>query len=171
MPLNNASIGGSIAGDLSAGLDLTTALAKLSISRGTTFDPGTGVGQVDRIFSDTRTLAPSATEDLDLVGALTDALGGVASFARVRGILIAAASGNANNVVIGGTANAWASLLSPAATGLITLRPGAFFVAGCGQADTAGYATVAATGDLLHVANSGAGTSVTYDVVVMGCSV
>ena len=41
---------------------------------------------------------------------------------------------------------------------------------GAGQADSAGYAVTATTADLLHVANSSSGTSVTYDVIVIGTS-
>jgi hypothetical protein len=173
MPLNNAQVGATIKGDYSSALDLTTALSSLNVSRGNAFDPGTGAGQVDKIFSDTRTLAPSATEDLDLAGVLLDAFGAAITFARVRGILISAAVGNTNNVVVGAVANAWATLLSPAGVsqGLITLRPGAWFAAGCGSADATGYAVTPATGDLLHVANSAAGTSVNYDIVIIGASV
>jgi hypothetical protein len=170
MPVNNGLVAARIYADLSSALDLTTVAAPHRIERGTAFDPGVGAGQVDKIFSDTRTLAPSTTEDLDLSGVLLDAFGVAITFARVKAILIAAAAGNTNNVVVGGVANAWATLLSPAATGLITLRPGAFFCAGCGSADATGYAVTNATADLLHIANSGAGTSVTYDVVVMGAS-
>ena len=32
----------------------------------------------------------------------------------------------------------------------------------------AGYAVTAGTGDILKVANSGAGTGVTYDIVIVG---
>jgi hypothetical protein len=170
MPLSNTQIGATLKGDLSSALDLTTALATHNLSRGTAFDNGTGAGQVDRIFSDTRTLTASSSEDLDLVGTLTDAFGATVTFARIKGILVSAATGNTNNVVVGGVASGWASLLSPAASGLITLRPGSFFVAGCGAADATGWVVTATTADLLHVANSAGGTSVTYDVVVIGCS-
>jgi hypothetical protein len=170
MPLANTALQVAVRCDLSSALDLTTAQASLNIQRGQAFDAGTGAGQVDRVFSDTRTLTASSSEDLDLAGALTDALGGTTVFARIKAILVAAAAGNTNNVIVGGVANAWATLLSPAATGLITLRPGAGFAAWCGGADATGFAITAGTGDLLHVANSAAGTSVTYDVVVIGCS-
>jgi hypothetical protein len=146
-------------------------VARLSVSRGCNFDPGTGAGQVDKIFSDTRTLTASSSEDLDLAGVLLDVYGATITFARVRGIMISAAVGNTNNVLVGGVTNGWATLLSPAATGIITLRPGAFICAGCGLADATGYTVTPATGDLLHIANSGAGTSVTYDVIVIGASV
>lgn len=172
MPLANASISASIAGDLSSSLDLVTALAKLQASRGQVYDSGTGAGQVDRIWSDTRTLAASGTEDLDLVGAaLLDPYGVAVVFARVKAILVSAAPGNTNNVIIGANVvNSWATLIGPtgASGGTITVRPGGGFAAWC--SDATGWATTAATGDLLHVANSAGGTGVTYDIVILGCS-
>ncbi|SRR6266581_4434049 len=171
MPVTGSSIAASVAGLLSSAKDLGNATINYPVSRAVTFDPGTGAGQVDRIFADTRTLTASSSEDLDLSGAMVDDLGGAFVLARIRGILISAAAANVNNVLIGGVTNGLASFLTPAATGIITLRPGAFVALGCGQLDATGYVVTAATADLLHVANSGAGTSVTYDVIIIGASV
>jgi hypothetical protein len=171
MPVTGASIAASIAGLLSSAKDLGNASINYPISRQTNFDPGTGAGQVDRIWADTRTLTASSSEDIDLAGALLDDLGGPFVLARIRGLFIAASAGNTNNVVVGGVTNGLSTILSPAASGLLTLRPGTHFEIGCGQADAIGFLVTAATADLLHVANSGAGTSVSYDIVVLGCSV
>jgi hypothetical protein len=55
-----------------------------------------------------------------------------------------------------------------AASDGIDVPPGGVFLWAC-PAD--GKVTVtASTGDLLNIDNSGAGTSVTYDVVIIGCS-
>lgn len=171
MPLSNTQIGASLRGDLSSALDLTTALASLNLSRGTAFDNGTGAGQVDKMFSDTRTLAASGSEDLDLAGTLTDAFGATITFARVKGVLISAAAGNTNNVIVGGVAAGLsAGPILPQTTGQVVVRPGGGVLFWCGAGDATGFAVTATTADLLHVANSGAGTSVTYDVVVIGCS-
>lgn len=174
MPLANTQIGASLKGDYSSALDLTTALSSLNLSRGTAFDNGTGAGQVDKVFSDTRTLSASATEDLDLAGVLLDAFGAAITFVRVKGLLVSASASNTNNVIVGANAasNAWGTLFGPvgASGGTITLRPGAFFCAGVGAADATGWVVTAATADLLHVTNSAGGTSVTYDVVIVGCS-
>jgi hypothetical protein len=150
-------------------IDLGTSRAPQSLSRQMQLSNGTGAGKADRVFSDRRTLAASANEDLDLAGTLVDAFGASITFARVKGIVIAAAAANTNNVVIGNpTSNAWATLLG--ATSTLTLRPGAFFAVGTGTADATGYAVTAATGDLLRITNSGAGTSVTYDLHIIGAS-
>jgi len=147
---------------------LTSASQVLDISSQLNFTSGTGAGQVDRIFSDTRTITASSTEDLDLAGVLTDSFGSTITFARIKGIYVAAASANTNNVVVGAGTNPWLTMLN--STGTISLRPGAVFLASIGSADTTGWAVTAATGDILKVANSSSGSSVTYNIVILGCS-
>ncbi|MGW7198459.1 hypothetical protein [Streptomyces chryseus] len=165
----SSSMSLAASGELTSSLDLGTARAPSSFRRAVALTSGTGAGKADRIFSDRRTLAASATEDLDLAGVLLDAFGAAITFVRVKGLYIAAADANVNNVVVGNaTANAWATLLS--ATGTVTLRPGAAVGAMAGAADATAYAVTGATGDLLKIANSGAGTSVTYDIVIIGAS-
>ncbi|MFF5984420.1 hypothetical protein ACFY78_36815 [Streptomyces olindensis] len=169
MPLSGTLLAVSAFAELTTALDLGTARAPHSLSRKLSLASGTGAGKADKVFSDRRTLAASATEDLDLAGSLVDAFGATITFARIKGIIVAAADANANNVVVGNaTSNAWATLLG--ATGTVVLRPGAFLAVGTGVADATGYAVTAGTGDLLKVANSGAGTSVTYDVHIIGAS-
>lgn len=160
----------NIGADYATALDLATATVPLLKTYAATLQTGTGAGQADRIFHDQRTLTASSTEDLNLTGVLTDAFGVALTFVKLKAIIIAAAAGNTNNVLVGGVANGVASFLSPAATGIITLRPGATFAIFAGAADAAGYAVTPATANLLHVANSAAGTSVIYDVIVIGTS-
>ncbi|MDI9885315.1 hypothetical protein QMZ92_13155 [Streptomyces sp. HNM0645] len=155
--------------DLTSALDLATGTVPLQVRHAVNLSSGTGAGQADKVFSDRRTLAASATEDLDLAGVLTDAFGAAITFARIKGLIIKAAVGNTNNVVIGAAAtNTWATLLG--ATHTITLRPGAALCVMADATDATGYAVTAGSGDLLKVANSGAGTSVTYDIVLIGAS-
>lgn len=168
MPLTS---GLSIAADatLTSALDLGVATANTPIRRSLNLANGTGAGAADKVFSDRRTLAASAAEDLDLAGVLTDAFGATITFARIKGLIIAASSANANNLVIGAaSSNAWATLLN--ATGTITLRPGATLALMAGAADATCYGVTAGTGDLLHVVNGAGGTSVTYDVLIIGAS-
>lgn len=153
----------------SSALDLGSASFPVKTRRSVSLVSGTGAGHADLIFSDRRTLAASATEDLDLAGVLTDAFGATITFARIKGLYVAAAAGNTNSVVVGNaSSNGWATLLS--ATGTVTLRPGASFMAMAGVADAVGYAATASTGDLLKIANSSSGTPVTYDIVIVGVS-
>ncbi|MGW1661056.1 hypothetical protein [Streptomyces microflavus] len=169
MPLSGAMLAVSAYGELSAALDLGTSKAPQALSRSVSLGSGTGAGKADRIWSDRRTLAASGTEDLDLAGVLLDAFGAAVTFARIKGLVIAAAAGNTNNVIVGAaSSNPWATLLG--ATHTLTVRPGGFVAVGTGVADATGYAVTASTGDLLKIANSSSGTAVTYDIHIIGAS-
>lgn len=169
MPLSS-SYTMQVVADLTKVLDLSTGRVPLSKVYSSVMASGTAAGQADIVFQDTRTLAPSANEDLDLNGTtLQDPFGVNLALLRVKGILISAAAANVNNVIVGAAAaTQWATLLN--ATGTVTLRPGATFAAWAGVADGTGYAVVAGASDFLRVANSGAGTSVNYDIIIVGCS-
>jgi hypothetical protein len=130
---------------------------------------GTAAGQADRLYYAKRTLAASLNEDLDLAGVLLDAFGAAITFARVKGLVVSAVAANTNNVVVGAAAtNQWATLLNT--TGTLTLRPGSTFSAFAGVTDATGWAVTAGTGDLLRVTNGAAGSSVDYEIVVVGAS-
>jgi hypothetical protein len=130
---------------------------------------GTGAGAVDVLWSDTNTLAASTNTDISLRGgALTNGIGGTSTFFRVKGLVVSATAGNTNNVVLGAAAaTQWLALIGTA-TGTLIIRPGTSMMVMCGAADATGYAVGA--GELLRIANSGAGTSVTYDIAIIGCS-
>lgn len=151
-------------------LDLTTGSAPINFAKSVALSSGTGAGKADRLFSDRRTLAASATEDLDLIGTgLVDAFGATVTFTRVKGLFIAADPDNVNDVLVGGaSSNAWAALFN--ATGVLRLRPGATAGFIAGVEDATAYAVTAGTGDLLKVANGGAGSAVEYDIIVIGAS-
>jgi len=158
-----------LTGLLTAALDFTTPSSSVDIRQQVDMATGTGAGQADKIWTDQRTLTASSTEDLDLAGVLTDAFGATITLARVKAILVRAAAANTNNVIVGGaSATQWAALLGT--TGTVTLRPGAVFVAAAGVADATGYVAAAGATDLLKVANSSSGSSVVYDIAVIGCS-
>lgn len=169
MPLDT-SVTLSVAASLTKASDIsTTSTVPLSYLKKIRLRTGTAAGQADKLWFDQRTLTASATEDLDLTGTLTDEFGATFTIARVKGIVVCAAAGNTNNVIVGNaTSNAWAGLLS--ATGTVTLRPGAVFAAFAGDADATCYAVTGGTGDLLKVANSAGTTSVTYQIVVIAAS-
>lgn len=155
---------------LSSALDLVSPAARLSQRYTTELDDGTAAGMADKVFSYTRTLAASATENLDLAGSLTDALGAALTFAKIKAIIVHAAATNTNNVVVGGDATTTFFGIFADETDAVVIRPGATFALFCGEADAAGYAVTAATADLLKITNSGAGTGVTYDIIIIGTS-
>lgn len=149
--------------------DLGSASRVANVRRAVALATGTAAGQADLAFSDRRTIAASGTENLDLAGTLVDSFGTTVTFVKVKGIYIAASAANTNSVIVGAAAtNPWIGLLNATAT--VTLRPGAAFMAMAGQADATAMGVVAATGDLLKVANSSSGTGVDYDVVIIGTS-
>lgn len=163
-------VGLTVDANYTAALDLATASVPLLKTYATALQSGTGAGQADKIFHDTRTLTASSTEDLDLAGVLLDAFGSAITFVKIKALIISAAAGNTNNVLVGGVAAGLSSIIVPQATGIVTVRPGATFAVFAGAADATGYAVTATTADLLHVANSAGSTSVTYDIIVIGTS-
>jgi hypothetical protein len=152
----------------SVGLDLAAYTGAHSVDKTYTFTNGVGAGQADLVWSDTRTIAASATDSLDLAGSLT-LLGSTVTFLRIKSITVIAADGNTNNVLVTRPATNGVPWLTAAGDQII-VRPGGYVSWGCGMADVTGIAVTASTGDLLDIVNSGAGTSVTYDITIVGCS-
>jgi hypothetical protein len=164
-----SSLSMAVSASQAVAADLGSASRVASVRRAVALAAGTGAGAADLVFSDRRTIAASGTENLDLAGTLVDSFGATITFVKVKGIYIAASAANTNSVVVGAAGtNPWIGLLNT--TGTVTLRPGAALMAMAGQSDATGMGVVAATGDLLKVANSGSGTGVDYDVVIIGTS-
>jgi hypothetical protein len=164
------SLGANLTKDRDMGGVATDALALLERIELTT---GTGAGKADKLFYDERTINASSSEDLDLVGSLTDTFGDLFSPVRIKALVVKAAprsgTANTNNVVIGGaSATQWAALLGT--TGTVTLRPGSILAVCAGSADATGYVCAQGATDLLKVANSSSGTAVTYQIAVVGVS-
>jgi hypothetical protein len=147
--------------------DLATPQALVDFLMSIEFSPGTAaVGQANVMFSDTRTLAASASEDLDLAGALTDALGASIAAAEIVAICIVAADANTYDVPVTRRASNGLAAFLAAGDG-VAVGPGDAFL----LTSRKGFPVVAGTGDLLHVANSGAGTGVDYNVFIAGRTV
>lgn len=158
----------SISGHHVNPLDLGSADLPFSLSASLSLLSGVAAGMVDRVFTDTRTLAPSATEDLDLAGVLVDAFGAAITFAKIKAVILKAASGNTNNVRVTRPASNGFPLYVAAGDGE-DIPPGGFTAKAASGA--AGWGTVTpGTGDLITVTNGGAGTPVSYDIVILGTS-
>ena len=127
---------------------------------------GTGANMADRVYTDTRTLAASATEDLDLAGALTN-LYGVVTFAKIKAVFVSAAAANTHNVQVTRTVTTGALLFMADGDG-IEIRPGGCFL---WAAPGTGFTVTGAADDTLTITNSAGGTGVTYTIVVIGTSV
>lgn len=155
-----------VTGTLTNTLDLVTGEAPLTKTVTLTLANGTGANQADVIWSDTRTLATGANEDLDFAGGgLTDAFGAAVEPARIKMLIIHADSENTTNLTISGDANGIPIFDDP--TDTATIAPDGLFV--IGDPGATGYVVTAATGDILQIANA-AGASADYDIVVIGAS-
>jgi hypothetical protein len=129
----------------------------------TQLSPGTGVGYADKLYYGERTIAASSSENLDLAGSLADPLGSTITCAKVKSLTFVAAAGNTNSVVVGGAGSNTFTGPFADATDKISIAPGsAWTVTHAG----AGWTVTASTGDILLVANSSSGSSVTYQVVI-----
>ena len=146
--------------------DLGTPVLPFALGVSHALTTGTAAGMVDRVFADSRTLIASATEDLDLAGVLTDTFGASITFAKIKAVIVKAAAANTNDVNVSRPATNGVPLFTAVSSG-IGVKPGgafAWFCAGTGVTVTAG------TGDLITITNSAGGTSVVYDVIILGTS-
>lgn len=156
----------SVSGTLSKDVDIGSLSHNISYAQSYTLTNGTSANQANMMFTDTRTINASSSEDLDLAGGLTDPFGTSIVFTRIKGIIICANSGNTNNVVVGGDATSTFLTWVGAETDSVIVRPGGMI---CLMApDATSYAVTATTGDLLKISNSGATTGVTYDIILLG---
>lgn len=156
-----------LAATLTDALDLSTPADALDYVFRDTLTSGTGADQADMLWHDRRTVNASSNEDLDLAGSLTNAFGDTQTFARIKAVIIAAAAGNTNNVRVTRPASNGVPLFLAASDGL-DVRPGGVFA--WYAPDATAVAVTAGSGDLLNIANSSSGTSVTYDIIVIGAS-
>lgn len=161
-----ATIVARIEAEQTNALDLGTASLPIAKQARAAFTDGVAANQANVLFTDTRTLAASASEDLDLAaGGLTDAFGATATFARLKAIYVKAAAANTNDVIVGaGTAGIVGPFAS--ATDALVIKPGGFILLCAPTA--AGWPVTATTADILKVANSSSGTPVTYDIILVG---
>ena len=165
MPLTTV-IDAGINATLTNALDLGTVTYPASVTSLLTLATGTGSSQADMIFTDTRTVSASGTDALDLAGSLTGPLGTTLTFVKLKALFVRASSGNTNNVRVNRPASNGVPLFLAASDG-IDIPPGGLFL---WAGPVAGVTVTAATGDLINIDNSSSGTSVTYDVVIIGTS-
>jgi len=131
------------------------------------FSNGTGAGNANQHWSDTRTLADGANETLDLAGGLTDAFGDTVTFANVKALYLYNKSSDANLVIGGAASNAFSALFGDAADKMVLAPGGRLLV--WATASASGYAVTADTADQLQLAHDGSGEStLEYDIVIIG---
>ncbi|MEK9751743.1 MAG: hypothetical protein VW338_00830 [Rhodospirillaceae bacterium] len=148
--------------------DLGTNKHEIAAEADVKLPSGTSSGRADLLFADERSINASSSENLDLTGgSLEDGTGAALVFAKVKAILIHADDGNTNNVVVGNAAaNPFVGPFDDG-TATVAIPPGGFlFLA----APAGGWTVSTDSADILKVANSGAGTAVTYRIYIIGTS-
>lgn len=161
-----AKVALSVVADLANSLDVGSVSYPVNYGATYLLSDGTGADQAKELWTDTRTLTASSSENLDLAGVLTDVFGNTLTFTKIKALIVKADAANTNDVVVGGHATAACASFFNDATDKVKVKPGGLvaFVA----PDANGYAVTATTADLLTVANSAGGTSVTYTIIVIG---
>lgn len=152
-------------GTLLRDIDLGSTQYNLSYSKSYSITNGTSSNQCNNVWTDTRTIAASGTDDIDLAGGIANAFGTTLTFTAIKGIVIEADSANTNNVLVGGDAAALAGWTSNV-NDVVVVRPGGIFV--LYDPGAAGYTVTGTTADVLQIANSSSGTSVTYNIIILG---
>lgn len=161
-----ATVKAAIAATYQNALEFGSVEQKLQYNISNAFTDGTGADQAQKLWTDQRTLTASSTEDLDLAGGVNDVFGTALSFSKVKALIVKAAPGNTNDVVVGGAAANGLITFFGASTDKVKVKPGGTLMLIAPDAN--GYGVTAGTGDLLRIGNGGAGTSVTYDITVLG---
>jgi hypothetical protein len=155
-----------VSGTYTKDLDLADPTDRLNKTYEQAFESGTASEQCNLVFHDTRSLANSASEDLDLAGSLSSAFGATLTYAKIKAIIIKNNSTTQTLTVGGAAANQFINWVADP-TDKINIPPSGFF---CLVAPLAGFAVTAGTGDLLKIANGAAGDVATYDIVLLGSS-
>ncbi len=142
-------------------------VVNMALEAAINFTTGTGAGQVaDLMYEAAINIAASGSTNIDLNGATTDPFGNAIAMVKLKGIFVFADATNTNDIVIGNGTN---GITTPfgALAHTVQVPPGGFFAIGH---PGAGWTVTAATADILKLANSGAGTSVTGKVILIGTS-
>lgn len=154
-----------IRGDLTTSGDGGIAALPVLHAKFINLADGTGADQAQAIYIDDFSIAASGSQNYDLAGALTDRLGNLLVFTAIKAIYLVADAANINNIILGNGTNPF---VGPFAAGANTLTVGPGGMVLLAERTAAGWPVVAGTGDILKLANSGAGTVVTGTLVVVG---
>lgn len=154
--------------------DIGTAEYKITESVSlASFATGSGINGASYVWSDTRTLAASATETLTIdAPAARDALGQTLALTKIKAIYIrnkGGASVSASDILkVGGegSADAWNSLFDGSDTAKTTVEPNGFLIRVAPSAN--GYAVANPGNFKLKMENTNGAQAITYDIVLIG---
>ena len=145
--------------------DLSSVNDKLSFTAGANFADGTAADQANTLWSDTRTLADGANEELDIHdGTISNNFGNPLTLTKLKGLYIRNNSADAN-LLIGGGATTPIGIFSDAANDKLKLPPegeNLFIAPNVDGVDVT-------TNSHIKIAHDGTGTAtLTYDIIVIG---
>jgi hypothetical protein len=121
---------------------------------------GSGDGQVNEWWTDSRTLSGSASEDIDLSGSLTGHHGDTVGFTNIKFLFIYNTSEDDQISVAPSPSNGW-NAWGTGTFNIDTESP--FYIV----SKTAGYTVTPGSADSIRITNLGA-ESVTYHIAVVG---
>ncbi len=151
----------TLSGTYTSSGDLTTPTESVAISDSQAYTNGTGANQANAFFSDTRSLAVSTPETIDLTADLTDAFGTTLALTSIREIIIRNNSTTSGeDITISG--NVLGAFLG-ATTETITVPPGGEWSQ---KSPIDGFTVTNTTQDQLTV-TPGA-YALTYDLIITG---
>ena len=155
------SVNATLAGDVG----LATASVPLAVKKQIEFANGVAANQADKVYSASYSILTGATENIDVKGALVDALGAAFTPAKLKLVYIYSRPTNSTNLTLLGNANS-VPILGTAATTTVLDPGGLFHVLRPGLA---GITVTAGTGDIIQVVNA-AGATAVVDVILVGTS-
>ena len=124
---------------------------------------GSGADQADELWSDSRSIAASGNDDIDLAGSLTNAFGDTITFAEVKGVFVYNSSPNAASILtVGASGGSW-----PANPWQANCGPNGMFVQ---FEPESGETVTATTADTLRITNQDGTNTATYDIIIVGVS-
>ncbi len=146
-------------------VDLNTVKDVLAESWSMALTNGIGANKAENMFHDKRTIAASGTDSLDVSGGITNQFGVSLTFTKIKLIAIRALAANTNDVGIARPASNGLPFME-AASDKTVRKPGGIFLHT--DPSAAGIPVTAGTGDLIDITNEGGGTSVDYEIIIIG---
>jgi hypothetical protein len=154
----------SVNADESSPIDLGSRVYNMKKSKLLTLLDGSGLGQANKVYADSVSVAQSVNTDLDLSGTLAGAFGNVV-FTALKALLVVAGDSNPGNLTVGNVTNGIVAWFGAATHSLVCTPGGIILLA---DPSAAGRTVTAGTADLLRIATPATVGTYTFDVAVVG---
>jgi hypothetical protein len=165
----NSIVEFSIDTTLTGSADFGAPSSRISYQKRVELLTGTAAAQADMVWSDQRTVAQAANEDLDFAGALTNVFGVSQTFVKIKAVAIYSAAANTLNLTVSRPATTGINGMFDTDGDSIKVYPGGWFFWFAGTGNN-GATVIATTDDVLNIAASAVSGSAVYDIIVIGTS-